>query len=272
MLGQLATTGIGSGTSIDIIKFHAMFSVKNADMILSSKDDIHFRVRSQLLQDTSEWFRTLLSLPKNVPGANETDILRLDETGDVLAALLRMASGMEIPELSSIEFCEDILNAAEKYEMPGPISIIRLALSSSLLSTSPIRIYGIAASRNWVAEAKAASTRTLSIDLFHADNIPEISRLDSHILTKLLLLHHTRRQAFKAALDNASVFYASRDIIGSRAGQLLMIFSMLMSSDELSSPHVRIAGRSCISRNLPSTTSKESSNVCRRRSISLNTI
>jgi len=188
---------------------HPMFSSEDADIILSSRDNTHFRVRSQLLRATSGWFDTLLSLPNNAPDATAVDILRLDETANILDALLRMVSGFEIPELRPIEFCEAILYAAEKYEMPGPISIVRIALCSTLLDVSPIRVYGIAARRNWVPEAQAASTRTLSLDLFHADAVPELNRLDGPIMVKLLLLHHSRRQAFKEALDDVKDFYAS---------------------------------------------------------------
>ncbi|OCH96479.1 hypothetical protein OBBRIDRAFT_829906 [Obba rivulosa] len=190
-------------------RVHPLFSAENADIVLSSKDDTHFRVRSQLLRETSGWFNTLLSIPSNAPDTADTDIICLDETADILAALLRMVSGFEIPELHPINLCEDILYAAEKYEMPGPVSIIRVALSSNLLDASPIRIYGIAARRGWAAEAKAASTRTLPLDLFHPDAVAELNRLDGPVLMKLLLLHHSRRQAFKAALDDTRTFYAS---------------------------------------------------------------
>lgn len=129
----------------------------------------------------------------------------MDEPAATFEALLCIASGMEVPALRPIDFCEDVLLAAEKYEMPGPISIVRIALSSSLLDAPPLRVYAIATRRGWNDEATAASARTLEMDLFDPELEAELTRIDASFLMKLLQLHHSRRQLLQKALDDTVI-------------------------------------------------------------------
>ncbi|OCH86909.1 hypothetical protein OBBRIDRAFT_192562 [Obba rivulosa] len=188
---------------------HTSFSSPDADIVLISRDNVHFRIHSQLLRQTSGWFRTLLSLPNNAPQAGTPDALRLDEPSSVLDALLRIASAMEVPPLRPVDFCEEVLLAAEKYEMPGPASVVRVALTSSLLDAPPVRVYGIATRRGWVAEARAASARTLALDLFHPALRADMDKVDAPHLMALLRLHHARKQALREVLDDKKLFSSS---------------------------------------------------------------
>ncbi|OCH86908.1 hypothetical protein OBBRIDRAFT_796727 [Obba rivulosa] len=192
------------------LQIHPSFTSADADIVLSSHDSVHFRIHSQLLRHISGWFRTLLSLPNNAPRIGAPDILQLDETANVLGALLCIASGMKIPSLRPVDFCEQILLAAEKYEMPGPISVLRIALTSSLLDAPPLRVYAIAGRRDWIVEAKAASARTLSLDLFDPALRSELCRIDAPYLMKLLQLHHDRKEALRKSLEDVGVFTASK--------------------------------------------------------------
>ena len=60
--------------------------------------------------------------------SSANQIIHLDESADTVEALLRMISGVPIPSLTSYDAIEPILYAAEKYDMPGPLSIIRMVL------------------------------------------------------------------------------------------------------------------------------------------------
>jgi hypothetical protein len=64
----------------------------------------------------------MFSLPQRSP-PTANDIIYLDEEAATLEALLRMVCGQPVLRLESIDAVENILCAAEKYDMPGPMSI-----------------------------------------------------------------------------------------------------------------------------------------------------
>ena len=200
-------------------KPHPLFNASDADIILCSSDNVYFRVHSLILQLTSSWFRTLLSLPQCPPSYKQSDsppptpipeVINMMETADVIEGLLAMAGGRELPKLDSFEYVESLLRAAEKFEMPGAISILRLAImSTQFLNTHPVRVYAIACQWGWIEEAKLASTKTLGIDLLGHDALKDLSFVETAHLTSLLLLHRRRRDVFRAGLDSHTNFYAN---------------------------------------------------------------
>jgi hypothetical protein len=104
-------------------RFHPLFSNLDGDTILGAKGgSLLFRVHSYTLKTTSGWFRTMFSLPQTSQSA-EADVIFLDEEALVLEALLRMICGQPILRLESIDMVDSVLFAAEKYDMPGPMSI-----------------------------------------------------------------------------------------------------------------------------------------------------
>ncbi|KAI0757067.1 hypothetical protein C8Q80DRAFT_1245400 [Daedaleopsis nitida] len=192
--------------------YHPLFSSPDADLVLCSKDNTLFRVSSETLSRTSVWFRTMLSLPQS-SSSSTSETIAVDEDADVLSGLLSIVSGMELPqssEPSDVDILERILNAADKYEMPMAISALRLAFFSSFLDApSPVRLYGIACRMSWEKEAKHASTRTLTLDLFAPSTLPELLALEPTHRDKLIALHRQRREQFLAAIDNSGTFYAN---------------------------------------------------------------
>jgi hypothetical protein len=119
---------------------HPLFSSEDGDTILAPRcGSVLFRVHSYTLKTTSGWFRTMFSLPQKAhPTAS--DIIYLDEEAPTLEALLRMICGQPVLRLESIDMVESILCAAEKYDMPGPMSISASSstvLSNELLSSQP---------------------------------------------------------------------------------------------------------------------------------------
>ncbi|KAH9993493.1 hypothetical protein BJV74DRAFT_833070 [Russula compacta] len=187
-------------------KFHPLFSFE-ADVILGSRDGMLFRVPSMTLKMTSSWFRTMFTLPQGsppahsrslnsnqqrdgttTPSASDTEIISLDEDARTLEPLLRMICGLEIPTLDTWDAVEPVLYAAEKYDMPGPASIIRALLRTPAFAGAPIRLYAAACHFGWAEDARAASTRSLTLNLFTPEHRPRSS------------LHHTRRAQFRARL------------------------------------------------------------------------
>ncbi|KZT06897.1 uncharacterized protein LAESUDRAFT_141611 [Laetiporus sulphureus 93-53] len=188
-------------------KCHPSFCSADSDVVLCSKDNVLFRVHSLTLKTTSGWFNTMFSLPRESDGFS--DVLHLDEDADVLTGLLKMVSGMELPEMGSLDVVESILLAAEKYDMPGPVSIIRSTIAHHLTDANALRIYRLACSRFWKKEAQLASSYTLTLDLCSPAAMAEVSRMDGPAIAKLFLLHRRRRDALKDALDDPAYFSAN---------------------------------------------------------------
>lgn len=194
-------------------KSHPSFGASDADILLCSRDDVLFRVHSRILHLTSGWFRALLSLPQCPPSyqpSTSPEVIHVAESSKVVAGLLGMSTGQELPKFDSFEFLDELLRAAEKYEMTGAISVIRLAIMTpSFLDKHPVRVYGIASQWGWTEEAKLASTKTISVDLLAHDAVKDLHAVEPPHLTPLLLLHRRRRDILREGLDSHSNFYAN---------------------------------------------------------------
>jgi BTB/POZ domain len=198
-------------------KYHPLFSFDDADIVLGSRDSILFRVPSMTLKMTSSWFRAMFTLPQGAPCASlpssssrrsprdpsESEIISLDEDSSTLEPLLRMACGLEIPTLDTWDAVEPVLYAAEKYDMMGPSSIIRALLRTPAFSDSPLRLYAAACHFGWTEDARAASTRSLTLDLHDPAHRPALLRLRTSDLLLLFELHHNRRTQFRARLGES---------------------------------------------------------------------
>jgi hypothetical protein len=181
--------------------FHPDFSHDDGDIILCSKDDKRFRTYKTSLSQASAFFLATLSLPQSpVAGSGGTvtaDFVALDEDGDTLEGILRMICGRAVPKLDTLDVIEPLLHAAEKYDMPGPISIIREAVSGKP-ALDPFRVYALSRRYGWQEQADVASTRTLAYNISDEAVIDKISKItDTDAFSKLLRLHCRRKQSFR---------------------------------------------------------------------------
>jgi hypothetical protein len=196
----------------------------DADVVLGSRDGALFRVPSTTLKMTSAWFRTMFTLPQGSPPSSrsqsqrgtfsntavtgpstatpaaDTEIISLDEDARTLEPLLRMICGLEISTLDTWDAVEPVLYAAEKYEMPGPASIVRALLRTPAFSDEPLRLYAAACHFGWAEDARTASTRSLSVNLYDPRNRPALLRLRTADLLALFELHHERRKQFRQCI------------------------------------------------------------------------
>lgn len=83
--------------------------------------------------------------------------------------------------------------------MPGPISIIHLALESPLNMDDPFRKYAMASRYGWPEMARKAAEDTLSLEI-HFDTLPQ--SLDVDALKKLLKLRYKRVATFSEQLND----------------------------------------------------------------------
>ena len=180
---------------------HPLFANPDGDVILGSKGgDVLFRTHSFILKTTSRWFNAMFSLPQK--GAPATpDVLYMDEDALTLESLLRLACGLPILPPTSYDALDPLLFAAEKYEMPGPMSIIRMLVMTPPLLNQPLRLYAVACRFGWESEAQYASTETLSLDLHSEPHRACLQTLSTPALLNLFQLHRDRREGLRTRLD-----------------------------------------------------------------------
>ncbi|TFK53932.1 hypothetical protein OE88DRAFT_1654334 [Heliocybe sulcata] len=199
--------------------YHPLFSSEEADVVLGSKDDTtYFRLHSFTLKMASSWFRAMFTLPQQSqqtpvsatptpppshPHTASSDVIRLDEDADTLEGLFRMICGQPIPRLDSYDVIEPLLYAAEKYDMPGPISIIRALVMTPALLEEPLRLFAIACRYGWEDEARLASAQTLTLNIHEPQHRPHLQKLGTDALLDLFSLHRERRERLRQRLNEA---------------------------------------------------------------------
>jgi hypothetical protein len=195
-------------------RYHIDFmSADGSDIVLLSSDNIKFRTHSFILKTASGVFRTTLSLPQAAGTCPQESIIGpLQEDAQTISIILRMLCGMELPALDSFEEVEKVLVTSDKWDMPGPFSILRRITVPQALFDDPLRLYILACRFGWIEAAKAASTYTLDLDLKREDLQPLLHRMESRDLLKLQELRTRRRDALLEFLQAYRVRTCSHDL------------------------------------------------------------
>ncbi|KAF8995457.1 hypothetical protein BDQ17DRAFT_1016692 [Cyathus striatus] len=184
------------------IAFHPDFDTSDADIVLVPKcATCRFRIHSHILKLTSGFFRAMFSLPQSQSSNNPDDIY-LDEEAHILVHLFRMTSGLVLLPIDSYDLLDAIIYAAEKYDMPGPMSIMRVLVMTPPFLRDPLRLYTVASRHGWTDETKFASTQTLSLNIFDHSLRLCLQRLSSTALLDLILLHRSRKEILQEQLDH----------------------------------------------------------------------
>ncbi|KAF8551512.1 hypothetical protein OG21DRAFT_1478109 [Imleria badia] len=192
---------------------HPAFDSPDADVVLVSRDLVRFRMHSFTLKTTSGWFRSLFSMPRPSSTAeavgSHPETIHLDEDSSTLELLFRMISGLPIQPLTSFDTVDTLLFASEKYDMPGPTSLVRIAVLTPPLADQPLRLYAAASRCGWTDEAKVASQRTLAMNLWQDENWEMLAKVDVRSALALLKLHRSRREVLRKKLDENPFVTAS---------------------------------------------------------------
>ncbi|KAF9038410.1 hypothetical protein BDP27DRAFT_1347783 [Rhodocollybia butyracea] len=166
-----------------------------------AQTSVYFRLHSHNLKIASGFFRQMFMLPQNTQLDNN-GILYLEEDEVTLENLFRMISGLSVPPIDSYDLVDPLLDAIEKYDTPGPLSIVRLLVMTPALLNEPFRLYAVACRFGWDDEAQYASSQTLAYDLHCPDVRPYLTRLSTNALLRLLDLHRSRREGLRQRLDD----------------------------------------------------------------------
>jgi len=202
--------------------FHPQFNSLEADLTLISSEGTAYRVHYFTLRNTCGYFRTLLigytpiSSPAQSqgPGTGHTSIsnlqqpIEVDEKDKTITKVLSMVCGLHITNWESINEVDDALSLAQKWDAPGPLSMIRGAITAPMFLADPLRLYAITTRLGWEEETRLASTHTLALDLYEETHQLILERISSSALMALFRLHRLRRNSFKQLIDSNSFFDA----------------------------------------------------------------
>ncbi|KAG1793342.1 uncharacterized protein HD556DRAFT_1479438, partial [Suillus plorans] len=183
--------------------FHRSFSGSSLDanVVLGAKDHTLFHIHSWTLKMTSGWFRSLFSMPQQNPLPNHPEFINLDEDSHTLESLLLMLCGLPVNPLTSYDEVDALLFAAEKYEMPGPISLIRVLIMTPPLLDQPLHLYAAATRCGWKEEARHASVQLLALNIYTQEHQPILRKLHMGAVLDLMNLHHNRREGIRQRLN-----------------------------------------------------------------------
>ncbi|KZW04290.1 hypothetical protein EXIGLDRAFT_663792 [Exidia glandulosa HHB12029] len=195
------------------------FASPDADLVLRCTDPerVDFFVFKRILVEGSSVFRDMLNVPTPssevsskrssvVAGATAPlPVVELPESADVVDRLLRLLYPMKKPTIDSLDVLVHIIKVADKYQLEGPMFILREALlSEKFLTEAPVRVYAVACIYSWEHEAKVASRACLAGDILKCEPFAELGDISARALMRLLQLHQTRGTLAIQLLNNFS--------------------------------------------------------------------
>lgn len=179
---------------------HPDYNDEDADLLIASGDGQKFRVHSHIMTRASGVFKTMINMGPEQASPNEA--IKLPEDREIIKGLLDIIYP-DKPPLSSIpDFArfKDLCYAAEKYEMIGVLSTLRLVLQSVGKCYPTLPAYALAARYEWKDELRWLSTKSLSINLFSPEWMADIRGIPSDKLMELMCLHRERRDLMVASV------------------------------------------------------------------------
>ena len=144
--------------------------IPDADLILRSADQVHFRVHKSLLSIASPFFKDLLSLPQPLDSevVDGLPIVQLSEDAELLSYLIPMLYPVHpvIPSPWLEDQTSSLLAACQKYDMVSIQSLIRAEVRcrpsyNSLGSSGAFRTYALASNKGLTPEMENAALLTL---------------------------------------------------------------------------------------------------------------
>ncbi|KAH9475543.1 hypothetical protein JR316_0012658 [Psilocybe cubensis] len=194
--------------------YHPQFNSPDADVILVSSEDTGYRVPHFTLRNTCGFFRGLLSthnsslVQPELGDRSFGPIFDVDEKNKVLTKVLSMICGLHSDNWESIDEADDAILLAQKWDAPGPLSIIRSSITAPMFLADPLRLYAITTRQGWLEETMLASTQTLSLNLYDEEHRPTLEKMSASRLMALFRLHRDRRDRFKTFIDSDAIFDA----------------------------------------------------------------
>ncbi|KZT69319.1 hypothetical protein DAEQUDRAFT_757084 [Daedalea quercina L-15889] len=143
----------------------ALFNRPDADTILCSPDNTHFRVHRQILSIASPIFETMFSLPQPPPTSlpETLPLVEVEEDARTLEDLLRIFYPVRDPQLTIYLFTDwqhisSVTRAALKYEIVQAVEFMKARLTAGV-ECSPLEVFCMACKHGLESIAKIAAVR-----------------------------------------------------------------------------------------------------------------
>lgn len=179
------------------------FKAPDADAILRSSDGKELRVHRLILSLSSPIFQGMFGLPQPTSDlAAQIPTIDVSDPSDILTPFIQYLYPLSPPKIADLSAWAALYAIADKYGAGVVMERLRDMLVPRFLETSPLRVYALASRWRFEEEAKAASKRTLRLDI-----LKDFSEEDAEIMggvacQRLLFLHFNRRAAAQALVKN----------------------------------------------------------------------
>ncbi|TDL26528.1 hypothetical protein BD410DRAFT_524829 [Rickenella mellea] len=195
-------------------QFHPSYNSQDGDLVLSSSDNVLFRVNSDVMRRASGFFKEMYEMPRSddeKPGP-------LTATANTVATALDIiypdrdlpapSYPIGLPAFTTpclYDFVEQLQSFADSYSMPKVTlyvrSLIATGIASDSFRSSQLQLFALCCEYGWEEEAKQASTGTLDLDLKSPECDEALDRLSVRNLRRLQDLHYRRRRAFLDVME-----------------------------------------------------------------------
>lgn len=134
-----------------------------ADVILRTADDFDFYVFKAVLRLSSPFFRDMFSLTQppastesNCSAVDSTPVISITEKSTTIDFLLRLCYPTRNPPISDLSLLENVLEAAEKYQIEEAIHLTRDSVRKFVASHA-LDVYAISCRFGYEVEARLAA-------------------------------------------------------------------------------------------------------------------
>jgi hypothetical protein len=179
------------------------FDAPDTDAVLRSLDGEEFHVHRLILSLSSPVFQGMLGLPQlNSDTSSKKSTIDLSDPSDTLKPFIQYLYPRSPPEITDMAMWAALYAIADKYNAEVVMELLRVMLIPRFLETHPLQVYALASRWGFKEEAKTASRRTLTMDIFNEFPREEAELMGGIACQQLLLLHFNRREAARALVEN----------------------------------------------------------------------
>lgn len=156
---------------------------------------------SFILRDTTTFFHELLGC--EVP-------INLTAPSSVVTPLMLMLSGLPVAHPLPFPDLEEAVMQLKMWGSVGPLMVLKgslpayVTLSAKRDTSLVIQLYGLAMRMGWHAEAEFMASHALELDVWEEKYAPDLAKLGSNALVRLIRVRRERRDQLVANLRRLS--------------------------------------------------------------------
>ena len=180
------------------------FKAPDTDAILRSSDEKELRVHRLILSLSSPIFQGMFGLPQpdSADPAARIPTIDVSDPSDTLVPFIQYLYPLSPPKIADLSAWAALYAIADKYSAGVVMERLRDVLVPRFLEASPLRVYALASRWGLEEEAKAASRRTLRLDILKDFSEEDAEFMGGVACQRLLFLHFNRRVAAQALVEN----------------------------------------------------------------------